>query len=37
MESLRKVQVEPSKMEILNDMVSDEMTRALEMIIMSKL
>lgn len=30
MESLRKVQVEPSKMEILNDMVSDEMTRALE-------
>ena len=29
MESLRKVQVEPSKMEILNDMVSDEIERAL--------
>ena len=30
MGSLKKVQVEPSKMEILNDMVSDEITRALE-------
>lgn len=29
MESLRKVQVEPSKMERLNDMVSDEIARAL--------
>ena len=29
MKSLRKVQVEPSKMERLNDMVSDEIARAL--------
>lgn len=30
MEGLKKVQVEPSKMEILNDMVTDEIVRALE-------